>query len=96
MLWFLYQCFGKNNRQLQKWFIAVMVVHLAMNIAMVLEIILQCGPNPYRLTNRVEYWHLMWDGPPEDGSGKCLDLNVEVIFGYVQEGNIPCTSIKWP
>ena len=88
MLWFLYQCFGKNNHKLQPWIIATMIIHLLINLAMVLEIVLQCGPKPHRTSNRLNYFHLMWDGPPADGSGQCIDLNVEVMLGYFQGGKL--------
>jgi hypothetical protein len=85
-MWFLYQCFGRNNRRFQPVLIATIIVHGVVNLVMILEIILQCGPNPYRIVNRVNYFHYMWDGVPADGSGICLNLNVEVYLGYFQGG----------
>lgn len=86
-MWFLYQCFGKNIPRVQPWLIGTMTIHGLMNLAMVLEIILQCGPNPYRPSNRVAYFNLMWEGPPADGSAKCQDLGTEVWVGYFQGGD---------
>jgi len=54
---------------------------------MMLEIVLQCGPNPYRPSNRVLYLHYAWEGPPEDGSVVCQSAIVATSgVGYLSGG----------
>jgi len=70
-MWFLYKIFGRWNDQVRFFLIGCMILHFLINITMVLEIVLQCGPNPYRLSNRLSYFHYSWDGPAGDGSVIC-------------------------
>jgi len=55
---------------------------------MMLEIVLECGPNPYRLSNRLLYLHYAWDGPPEEGSAICQPIIVATSgVGYLSGGD---------
>ncbi|KAE9368461.1 hypothetical protein N431DRAFT_485976 [Stipitochalara longipes BDJ] len=71
LMWFLYKIFGKWNDKVRFFLIGIMILHLLINTTMMLEIVLQCGPNPYRPSNRLSYLHYAWEGPPEDGSVIC-------------------------
>jgi hypothetical protein len=71
MLWFLYKIFSKWNDKVRFFLVGCMILHLLINVTMMLEIVLQCGPNPYRPSNRLLYLHYSWEGPPEDGSVIC-------------------------
>ncbi|KAL2802919.1 hypothetical protein BJX63DRAFT_437432 [Aspergillus granulosus] len=63
-----------------------MVVQIVANAVTVLQIVLQCGPNPYRLVDRTAYFHYMWDGVPADGSVTCQSPDVRTTIGFVQGG----------
>ncbi|CAG8885703.1 unnamed protein product [Penicillium egyptiacum] len=52
----------------------------------IVQIIVQCGPNPYQTTNWVQYFHYMWTPLPEDGSIKCQLPTVQTTVGFVQGG----------
>lgn len=84
MMWFLYQCFGRNGRKMQPWIIALMVIHASVNIVTILQIVLQCGPNPYHVSNRFSYFHYLWEGLPADGSVVCEAPTIQTNIGYFQ------------
>ncbi|KIW86784.1 uncharacterized protein Z519_12570 [Cladophialophora bantiana CBS 173.52] len=81
---FLYTCFAQNRRSLRVIVIICLVVQIVANLFTILQIFLQCGPNPYRLVNRAAYFHYMWDPLPEDGSVVCQAPTVQATVGYVQ------------
>jgi hypothetical protein len=84
MMWFLYQCFGINNTKTKRFIIACMIIQVVVNSFTILQIVLQCGPNPYRVVNRTAYFHYMWDPLPADGSVVCQSPSVQAAVGYVQ------------
>ncbi|KEF59876.1 uncharacterized protein A1O9_04724 [Exophiala aquamarina CBS 119918] len=86
---FLYRCFASNKKSLRIIVIVCLVVQLVANLFTILQIFLQCGPNPYRLTNRAAYFHYMWDPLPSDGSAICQAPTVQATVGYVQ-GALNC------
>lgn len=51
MMWFLYQCFGINNTKTKRILIACAIIQVVVNSFTILQIVLQCGPNPYRLVS---------------------------------------------
>ncbi|KAH0837426.1 hypothetical protein FOPE_05040 [Fonsecaea pedrosoi] len=81
---FLYTCFAQNRRSLRVIVIICFVVQIVANLFTILQIFLQCGPNPYRLVDRASYFHYMWDPLPEDGSVVCQAPSVQATVGYVQ------------
>ncbi|RMD41472.1 hypothetical protein DV735_g3636, partial [Chaetothyriales sp. CBS 134920] len=81
---FLYSCFAQNRKSLRIIVLVCLVVQIVVNLFTILQIILQCGPNPYRLVNRVSYFHYMWDPLPTDGSVKCQAPEIQVSIGYTQ------------
>lgn len=85
---FLYTCFAQNRKSLRNIVIVCLVVQIVANLFTILQIFLQCGPNPYRLVDRASYFHYMWDPLPEDGSAVCQDPSVQATVGYVQGGRI--------
>ncbi|KAL2871903.1 uncharacterized protein BJX67DRAFT_91842 [Aspergillus lucknowensis] len=86
MTWFLYTCFNSADKHIRIAIIVGMVIQIIANSVTVLQIVLQCGPNPYRVTNRAAYFHYMWDGIPTDGSVACNSPNVQTTIGFVQGG----------
>ncbi|OJI98587.1 hypothetical protein ASPVEDRAFT_80228 [Aspergillus versicolor CBS 583.65] len=86
MTWFLYTCFSSLDRQIRIAIIVGMAIQVVANSVTVLQIVLQCGPNPYYVTNRGAYFHYMWDGVPTDGSVVCQSPNVQTTVGFVQGG----------
>ncbi len=83
---FLYTCFAQNRKSLRIVVIVCLVVQFVANLFTILQIFLQCGPNPYRLVNRAAYFHYMWDPLPTDGSAVCQAPTVQATVGYVQGG----------
>ncbi|KAJ9616644.1 hypothetical protein H2200_000363 [Cladophialophora chaetospira] len=81
---FLYTCFAQNRKSLRIIVITCLVVQIVANLFTILQIFLQCGPNPYRLVDRASYFHYMWDPLPEDGSVVCQPPTVQATVGYVQ------------
>ena len=79
-MWFLYKILGKWNDRVRFFLIGSMILHFLINITMMLEIILQCGPDPYRPSNRLSYLHYAWEGPPEDRSVVC-QFDIVAISG---------------
>ncbi|KAL4792781.1 hypothetical protein BDV19DRAFT_367731 [Aspergillus venezuelensis] len=84
MTWFLYMCFSSTEKHIRIFIIVGMVVQIIANSVTVLQIVLQCGPDPYRLTDRTAYFHYMWEGVPADGSVVCQSPNVQTTIGFVQ------------
>ena len=83
---FLYTCFAQNRKSLRIAMLVCLVVQIVANLFTILQIFLQCGPNPYRLVNRAAYFHYMWDPLPADGSVVCQAPTVQATIGYVQGG----------
>jgi hypothetical protein len=87
MMWFLYKIFGRWNDKVRFFLIGSMINHRLINVTMMLEIVLECGLNPYRLSNRLLYLHYAWDGPPEEGSAICQPVIVATSgVGYLPGG----------
>ncbi|KAL3471137.1 hypothetical protein BJX99DRAFT_32926 [Aspergillus californicus] len=84
MTWFLYTCFNGAGKSIRIAFIVGAVIQVVANSVTVLQIVLQCGPDPYRVTNRAAYFHYMWDGVPTDGSAVCQSPDVQTTIGFVQ------------
>ncbi|KFY72358.1 hypothetical protein V499_07497 [Pseudogymnoascus sp. VKM F-103] len=84
MMWFLYQCFGINNTKAKRILIICAIIQIVVNSFTILQIVLQCGPNPYRLVDRTKYFHYMWDPLPTDASVICQAPSVQATIGFVQ------------
>ncbi|KAL4788322.1 hypothetical protein BJX76DRAFT_353350 [Aspergillus varians] len=84
MTWFLYTCFGSLDRHIRASILVGMAIQVVANSVTVLQIVLQCGPHPYRVVNRAAYFHYMWDPLPADGSVVCQPSNVQTTIGFVQ------------
>ncbi|KAL1965293.1 hypothetical protein VTN77DRAFT_5895 [Rasamsonia byssochlamydoides] len=86
MMWFLYQCFANSNWRLRMSIVVCMIIQIVVNSITIVQIVVQCGPNPYRPTDRTKYFHYMWDPLPADGSVKCQSPSVQTTVGFVQGG----------
>ncbi|KAJ5827824.1 hypothetical protein N7447_004587 [Penicillium robsamsonii] len=86
MMWFLLTCFAASDKKIRKSIIICAVVQVVVNMVTIVQIIVQCGPNPYQTTDRVQYFHYMWTPLPEDGSVKCQSPAVQTTIGFVQGG----------
>ncbi|GAM37335.1 hypothetical protein TCE0_023r07175 [Talaromyces pinophilus] len=86
MMWFLLSCFANSNRRLRISIIICMIVQIVVNSITIVQIVVQCGPNPYYATDRTKYFHYMWDPLPPDGSVKCQSPHVQTTIGFVQGG----------
>ncbi|CAI7635442.1 unnamed protein product [Penicillium pancosmium] len=86
MMWFLLTCFAASDRKLRMSIIICAIVQIVANMVTIVQIIVQCGPNPYHSTNRVQYFKYMWTPLPEDGSVVCQSPSVQTTVGFVQGG----------
>ncbi|KAH8689186.1 hypothetical protein BGW36DRAFT_433950 [Talaromyces proteolyticus] len=86
MMWFLLSCFANSNRRLRISIIICMIVQIVVNSITIVQIVVQCGPNPYRAADRTKYFHYMWDPLPTDGSVVCQSPKVQTTIGFVQGG----------
>ncbi|OGE48997.1 hypothetical protein PENARI_c024G08287 [Penicillium arizonense] len=86
MMWFLLTCFAASDKKIRISIIVCAIVQLVANMVTIVQIVVQCGPNPYYATNRVQYFHYMWTPLPEDGSVKCQSPTVQATVGFVQGG----------
>ncbi|EED15929.1 hypothetical protein TSTA_010470 [Talaromyces stipitatus ATCC 10500] len=86
MMWFLLSCFANSNRRLRISIIVCMIIQIVVNSITIVQIVVQCGPNPYHADDRTRYFHYMWDPLPADGSVKCQSPTVQTTIGYVQGG----------
>lgn len=48
MMWFLLTCFASSNRKIRISIIVCALVQIVVNMVTLVQIIVQCGPNPYR------------------------------------------------
>ncbi|KAJ6150736.1 hypothetical protein N7470_007330 [Penicillium chermesinum] len=62
------------------------IVQIVANMVTVVQIVVQCGPNPYRTANRLLYFKYMWTPLPADGSVVCQSPSVQTTVGFVQGG----------
>ncbi|KXG51696.1 uncharacterized protein PGRI_090890 [Penicillium griseofulvum] len=102
MMWFLLTCFAASDKKIRKSIIICAVIQVIVNMVTIVQIIVQCGPNPYQTVgtlllsalpilissqaNRVQYFHYMWTPLPEDGSVQCQSPAVQTTVGFVQGG----------
>ncbi|KAE8381248.1 hypothetical protein BDV26DRAFT_302003 [Aspergillus bertholletiae] len=86
MMCFLYNCFNSADKQVRMAIIACMAMQVVINMVTVVQIVVQCGPAPYHASDRVSYFHYMWDNLPADGSVTCQSPSVQTTIGYVQGG----------
>ncbi|KAJ5366875.1 hypothetical protein N7541_000816 [Penicillium brevicompactum] len=86
MMWFLLTCFAASDKKIRISIIICAIVQLVANMVTIVQIVVQCGPNPYQASNRVQYFHFMWTPLPEDGSVKCQSPTVQTTVGFVQGG----------
>ncbi|OQD80070.1 hypothetical protein PENANT_c039G06489 [Penicillium antarcticum] len=86
MMWFLLTCFAASDKKIRISIIVCAIVQLVANMVTIVQIVVQCGPNPYYVTNRVQYFHYMWTPLPEDGSVQCQSPTVQTTVGFVQGG----------
>ena len=81
---FLYACFAKNKKRLAVSLLICIGIHTTVNLVTILQAVLQCGPNPYRATNRAAYYRYMWEPLPEDDSVICQSPTTQEYVGYGQ------------
>ncbi|CAG7930363.1 unnamed protein product [Penicillium olsonii] len=86
MMWFLLTCFAASDKKIRISIIVCAIVQIVANMITIVQIVVQCGPNPYQASNRVQYFHYMWTPLPEDGSVKCQSPSVQTTVGFVQGG----------
>lgn len=48
MMWFLLTCFAASDKKIRVSIIVCAVVQVVVNMVTIVQIIVQCGPNPYR------------------------------------------------
>lgn len=48
MMWFLLTCFAASDRRIRISIIVCAIVQVVANMITIAQIIVQCGPNPYR------------------------------------------------
>ncbi|GFF87549.1 hypothetical protein IFM53868_05184 [Aspergillus udagawae] len=86
MMCFLYMCFSSVDKHIRVSILVCMAIQVVVNSVTAIQIIVQCGPNPYHASNRVSYFHYMWDDLPADGSVVCQSPLVQTTIGFVQGG----------
>lgn len=86
MMWFLLTCFAASDRKLRMSIIVCAIVQIVANMVTIVQIIVQCGPNPYQSADRVQYFKYMWTPLPADGSVVCQSPSVQTTVGFVQGG----------
>ncbi|KAJ5212724.1 uncharacterized protein N7498_004370 [Penicillium cinerascens] len=86
MMWFLLTCFAASDKKIRVSIIVCAVVQVVVNMVTIVQIIVQCGPNPYRAADRVQYFHYMWSPLPADNSVVCQSPVVQTTVGFVQGG----------
>ncbi|KAF7713418.1 Uncharacterized protein PECH_001573 [Penicillium ucsense] len=86
MMWFLLTCFAASDKKIRISIIVCAVVQIVVNMVTIVQILVQCGPNPYFATNRVLYFKYMWTPLPSDGSVVCQSPDVQTTVGFVQGG----------
>lgn len=47
MMWFLLTCFAASEKKIRVSIIICAIVQIVVNMVTILQIIVQCGPNPY-------------------------------------------------
>lgn len=47
MMWFLLTCFAASDKKIRISIIVCAVVQIVVNMVTVVQILVQCGPNPY-------------------------------------------------
>lgn len=47
MMWFLLTCFAASDKKIRVSIIVCAVVQVVANMVTIVQIIVQCGPNPY-------------------------------------------------
>lgn len=55
MMWFLLSCFAHSNRRLRISIIVCMIVQIVVNAVTIVQIVVQCGPNPYRTVRSLDF-----------------------------------------
>lgn len=86
MMWFLLTCFAASDRKIRMSIIVCAFVQIVANMVTIVQIIVQCGPNPYQPADRVQYFKYMWTPLPADGSVICQSPSVQTTVGFVQGG----------
>ncbi|PYI18995.1 hypothetical protein BO99DRAFT_334100, partial [Aspergillus violaceofuscus CBS 115571] len=86
MMCFLHSCFSGADRRIRILIVVCMGVQIIINMITVVQIIVQCGSNPYRTADPVHYFHYMWDDLPSDSSVICQSPSVQTMVGFVQGG----------
>jgi hypothetical protein len=48
MMWFLLTCFAASDKKIRRSIIVCAVVQIVVNMVTIVQIIVQCGPDPYQ------------------------------------------------
>jgi hypothetical protein len=48
MMWFLLTCFAASDKKIRISIIVCAIVQVVANMVTIIQIIVQCGPNPYQ------------------------------------------------
>lgn len=48
MMWFLLTCFAASDKKIRQSIIVCAIVQIVANMITIVQIIVQCGPNPYQ------------------------------------------------
>jgi hypothetical protein len=47
MMWFLLTCFAASDKKIRRSIIVCAIVQIVANMVTIVQIVVQCGPNPY-------------------------------------------------
>ncbi|RAL07124.1 uncharacterized protein BO97DRAFT_447080 [Aspergillus homomorphus CBS 101889] len=61
MMCSLYRCFHRVDKQFRVLIVGCLCIQIIVNMVTIFQILAQCGPNPYRAANRLQYFHHIWD-----------------------------------
>ncbi|KAJ5260781.1 hypothetical protein N7505_009131 [Penicillium chrysogenum] len=88
MMWFLLTCFAASDKKIRLSIIICAVVQVVVNMVTIVQIIVQCGPNPYQTVGILlcNTSTICGHHSPEDGSVKCQSPTVQTTVGFVQGG----------
>lgn len=58
MMWFLLTCFAASDSKTRLSIVFSAIIQIAINMATIIQIIVQCGPNPYRAVSLGSPWKI--------------------------------------
>lgn len=80
MMWFLLSCFANSNRRLRISIIICMIVQIVVNSITIVQIVVQCGPNPYQT---VSFDDSSWMAEPYWLLDRPIELDTFITCGIL-------------